>query len=144
MTTKPNHFNPNIVGLSILSAIGMLSLGALAFESKQSAPQYEVRIAPVDTGVQSLHLTSDTSGVASIKLDEFLIYVSFDFEAHPDSYGVPGSEFTNVEVVELGEIKIFDANGNPYNDFTDYQDHREINSMIAGYIMKHRLVEVQS
>ncbi len=29
----------------------------------------------------------------------------------PDDYGVPGSEFTNIEVVELGEIKVFDANG---------------------------------
>lgn len=142
MTTKSYRFNPNMVGLSILSAIGMLSLGALAFESKQSVPHYEVRVAPAETGVQSLQLTSDTSGVAVIKLDEYHIHVSFDFEAHPDSYGVPGSDFTAIDITNLAIDKITDVDGKPYSDFTDYNDHRNINLLLAGFIEKNKLVEV--
>lgn len=142
MNTKSYRFNPNMVGLSILSAIGMLSLGALAFESKQSALHYEVRIAPVETGVQSLQLTSDTSGVAVIKLDEYRIHVSFDFEAHPDSYGVPNSDFTAIDITNLAIDKITDVDGMSYSDFTDYNDHRNINLLLAGFIEKNKLVEV--
>lgn len=142
MTTKPNHFNPNLVGLSILSVLGALSVGTLAFESKQSVPHYEVHVAPAETGVQSLQLTSDTSGVAVIKLDEYRIHVGFDFEAHNDSYGVPGSDFTAVEITNLAIDKIYDANGNDYNDFTDHNDHRNINLLLAGFIEKNKLVEV--
>ncbi|WP_435722163.1 hypothetical protein [Acinetobacter baumannii] len=36
-----------------------------------------------------------------LKLDSFRLNVSFDFEAHPDSYGVPGSEFTAVDITQL-------------------------------------------
>lgn len=142
MTTKPYHFNPNLVGLSILSAIGMLSIGALAFESKQSVPHYELRVAPAETGVQSLQLTSETSGVAVIKLDEFRIQVSFDFEAHPDSYGVAASDFTTVEITNLAIDKITDVDGKSYSDFTDYNDHRNINLLLSGFIEKNKLVEV--
>jgi len=142
MTTKPYHVNPNLVGLSILSVLGAISVGTLAFESKQPTPQYEVRVAPVDAGVQSLHLTSDTSGVAAIKLDEFLIYVSFDFEAHPDSYGVPGSDITAIDITNLAIDKITDVDGKSYSDFTDYNDHRNINLLLAGFIEKNKLVEV--
>lgn len=81
------------------------------------------------------------SGVAVIKLDEFRIQVSFDFEAHPDSYGVPGSDFTAVEITNLAVDQITDANGNPYNDFTDYNDHRNINLLLSGFIEKNKLVE---
>ena len=142
MTTKPYHFNPNLVGLSILSAIGMLSIGALAFESKQSVPHCEVRVAPAETGVQTLQLTSDNSGVAVIKLDEFRIQVSFDFEAHPDSYGVAASDFTTVEITNLAIDKITDVDGKSYSDFTDYNDHRNINLLLSGFIEKNKLVEV--
>ena len=96
-------------------------------------------------GIVSLKMHDQSRGEAILNLDGFRLNISsFEVQAYPDSYGVPGSEFTAVEVMELGEINVFDANGNPYKDFTDHQDHREINSMIAGYIMKHRLVEVQS
>lgn len=108
------------------------------------------QVAPVQNiqseyGIVSLKMHDQSRGEAILNLDGFRLNISsFEVQAYPDSYGVPGSEFTAVEVMELGEINVFDANGNPYNDFTDHQDHREINSMIAGYIMKHRLVEVRS
>lgn len=125
-----------------------LTVSALAFAhladfgTDQVAPTQNIQS---EYGIVSLKMLDDMRGEAVVNLDGFRLEItSFEVEAHPDDYGVPGSEFTNIEVVELGEIKVFDANGNPYNDFTDHQDHREINSMIAGYIMKHRLVEVQS
>lgn len=125
-----------------------LTVSALAFAhladfgTDQVAPTQNIQS---EYGIVSLQMLDDMRGEAVVNLDGFRLEItSFEVEAYPDDYGVPGSEFTNIEVVELGEIKIFDANGNPYKDFTDYQDHREINSMIAGYIMKHRLVEVQS
>lgn len=142
MTTKSYRFNSNALGLSILGAFSILSIGALAFESKQSVPHYEVRVAPSETGVQSLQLTSDNSGVAVIKLDEFRIQVSFDFEAHPDSYGVPDSDFTAIDITSLEVVQITDTDGQKYSDFTDHNDHRNINLLLAAYIEKHNLVEV--
>ena len=140
LITKP--FKPAKVFL----ASSALTLAALALIAKPEATEYKPSFShaqPSEYGVQTLKLDGLT-GVAVVKLDGFRVQVSFDFEAHNDSYGVPGSDFTAVEITNLAVDKITDANGNPYNDFTDYQDHREINAMIAGHIMKHRLVEVQS
>ncbi len=125
-----------------------LTVSALAFAhladfgTDQVAPAQNMQS---EYGIVSLKMHDQSRGEAILNMDGFRLNISsFEVQAYPDSYGVPGSEFTAVEVMELGEINVFDANGNPYNDFTDHQDHREINSMIAGYIMKHRLVEVQS
>ena len=142
MNTKPSRFNPNILGVSILSVIGALSIGTITTKANQTLEQHIAQFQPAETGVQSLQLTSDTSGIAVIKYDGFRIQVSFDFEAHPDSYGVPGSDFTAVEIVNLAVDQINDANGNPYNDFTDYNDHRNINLLLTGFIEKNKLVEV--
>ncbi|WP_312586574.1 hypothetical protein [Acinetobacter sp.] len=144
MNTKLNPYNSFKV--TLVAATLTVSALALAFHTN---PKVEQPVSAQNThseyGIVSLKMLNDMRGEAVVNLDGFRLEItSFEVEAHLDDYGVPGSEFTNVEVVELGEIKVFDANGNPYNDFTDYQDHREINSMIAGYIMKHRLVEVQS
>jgi hypothetical protein len=125
-----------------------LTVSALAFAhladfgTDQVAPAQNIQS---EYGIVSLKMLDDVHGEAVLNLDGFRLNISsFEVQAYPDSYGVPGSEFTAVEVTELGEINVFDANGNPYKDFTDHQDHREINSMITSYIMKHRLVEVQS
>lgn len=142
MTTKSYRFNSNVLGLSIFGAFGVLSIGALAFESKQSVPHYEVRVSPAETGVQSLKLYSNTAGIAVIKLDEFRIHVDFAFEAHPDSYGVAGSDFTAVEITNLEIVKITDVDGKSYSDFTDYNDHRNINLLLSAFIEKNKLVEV--
>lgn len=75
-------------------------------------------------------ITGKHSGVAVIKLDSFRLNVSFDFEAHPDSYGVPGSEFTTVDITQLTVNEITDINGKSYNDFTEFEDIRNINSLL--------------
>lgn len=92
-------------------------------------------------GVMTLKLTSDITGEAVINLDGFRVPVKFVFDTHPDSYGVPGSEFTAVEIINLEIGQITDANGNNYKDFTIYDDHRNINAQLAAYIEKHKLAE---
>ncbi|VCX11408.1 hypothetical protein BANRA_00014 [Acinetobacter baumannii] len=79
-------------------------------------------------------ITGKDSGVAVIKLDSFRLNVSFDFEAYPDSYGVPGSEFTAVDITQLTVNEITDING---NDFTEFEDIRNINGLLKGFIERN-------
>ncbi|NGP41588.1 hypothetical protein G4V72_07620 [Acinetobacter sp. GC2] len=144
MNTKLTPHNSFKVTLFTAAfTVSALAFAHLAdFGTDQVAPVQNIQS---EYGIVSLKMHDQSRGEAILNLDGFRLNISsFEVQAYPDSYGVPGSEFTAVEVMELGEINVFDANGNPYNDFTDHQDHREINSMIAGYIMKHRLVEVRS
>ncbi len=136
----------NSFKVTLFTAALTVSALAVAFHTDlnvgQPAPAQNIQS---EYGIISLKMHDQSRGEAILNLDGFRLNISsFEVQAYPDSYGVPGSEFTAVEVTELGEINVFDANGNPYKDFTDHQDHREINSMITSYIMKHRLVEVQS
>ncbi|RFC81356.1 hypothetical protein C9E89_022330, partial [Acinetobacter sichuanensis] len=63
------------------------------------------------------------------------------YEAHKDENGAANYGFTAVEIKELGQIKVFDEKGNPYRDFTDQLDHRNINNLLIGFIERNRLVE---
>ncbi|ATO20648.1 hypothetical protein BS636_13670 [Acinetobacter sp. LoGeW2-3] len=140
MNVKPNPFN----SAKVFLASSALTLAALALIAKPEATEYKPSYGnsqPSDYGVQTLQVNGET-GVAVVKLDGFRVQVSFDFEAHPDSYGVPGSDFTAVEITNLAVDKITDANGNPYNDFTDHNDHRNINLLLSTFIEKNNLVEV--
>ena len=84
-------------------------------------------------------MTGENNGEAIIRLDGFRVTARFEVEAFEDSYGVPGSEFTAVDVTSLDEVTVSDALGNPYNDFTNHIDHQNFNALIKGYIEKHRL-----
>ncbi|WP_151748999.1 hypothetical protein [Acinetobacter oleivorans] len=103
--------------------------------------QFTPQTQPSSYGVQTAKITGKTSGNAVIKLDGFRVNVSFDFETHPDSYGVQGSEFTAVDVTQLTINEITDINGKSYSDFTDYNDHRNINALLKGFIERNKLVE---
>ncbi len=72
-----------------------------AFQAKEAPSLFTPKTQPSTYGVLTAKITGKHSGVAVIKLDSFRLNVSFDFEAHPDSYGVPGSEFTAVEITQL-------------------------------------------
>lgn len=139
MNAKPKSFNAFTAAVLTAS----VSIGALAYNFKpfQPAPSSDFNVQVVDFGVQSLKLTSETTGVAVIKIDEYRLYVNFDFEAHPDSYGVPGSDFTAVDIINLEIEKVLDKNGNAFQDFTDDNDIRNINLLIASFIEKNNLVE---
>lgn len=95
-------------------------------------------------GVMSLQLTSDITGEAVINIDGFNVPVKFVFDKHKDSYGVPGSEFTAIEITNLEIGQITDSNGNNYKDFTIFDDHRNINAQLAAYIEKNKMIEVNS
>ena len=140
MNAKNHPFNTSY---KVLAISAVVTLGALSFltpSESETQPTFS-HAQPSEYGVQSLKLTSQTSGISIINLDGFRIKVSFDFEAHPDSYGVPGSDFTTVEITNLAIDKITDVDGKSYSDFTDYNDHRNINLLLSGFIEKNKLVE---
>ncbi|AMW78619.1 hypothetical protein AMD27_06790 [Acinetobacter sp. TGL-Y2] len=141
MNTKLNPIN----SFTVAAFAASVSIGVLAFtyepNSYQSTPNPASQSTDSEYALQALTMSSNTQGQATINLDGFKVQVAFELEPFPDSYGVPGSEFTAVEVVDLHNVNVFDANGNPYKDFTDHIDHRYINLLIKGYIEKHQLVE---
>ncbi|WP_333668479.1 hypothetical protein [Acinetobacter guillouiae] len=153
MNTKPHSINTTLTHrvqplsrFKIALVTGLLTVGAIALAYDQTATQYEppVAIPNVTTttyNIDALKLTSDTSGIAVIKLDSFLLNVSFDFDTRQDNDGVPGTEFTAVDITNLAIDEITDVNGKDWNDFTDYNDHTNINQMIVSYIERNKLVE---
>ncbi len=112
-----------------------------AFQTKEAPTLFTPKTQPSTYGVLTAKITGKHSGVAVIKLDSFRLNVSFDFEAHPDSYGVPGSEFTAVDITQLTVNEITDVNGKSYNDFTEFEDIRNINDLLKGFIERNKLVE---
>ncbi|UOH19864.1 hypothetical protein [Acinetobacter sp. NyZ410] len=153
MNTKPNSINPIVTHrvqpmgfLKVAAISGLVIVGVIGLTYDQKDTEYKPPVAipnisPSTYNIDALKLTSETSGKAVVKIDSFLLKVSFDFESHQDSYGVPGSEFTAVDITNLAIEKITDANGKDWNDFTDYNDHRNINQVIVNYIERNRMVE---
>lgn len=153
MNTKPHSINPSLTHsvqllnrFKIAIVTGLLTVGAIALAHDQTATPYKTPVAipnvtPSTYNIDTLKLTSDTSGIAAIKLDSFLAKVSFDFDTRADNDGVPGTEFTAVDITNLAIDEITDVNGKDWNDFTDYNDHRNINQMIVSYIERNKLVE---
>ncbi|WP_224963706.1 hypothetical protein [Acinetobacter guillouiae] len=153
MNTNPNSINPAITHrvqpsrfIKVAAISGLFTVGVIGPTYDQKATEYKPAVAvpntaPSSYSIQALKVTSNSSGLAVVKLDSFLLKVSFDFVSHQDNYGVPGSEFTAIDITNLAIDEIQDINGKEYNDFTDYNDHRNINQIIIGYIERNRLVE---
>lgn len=141
MNTKLNPIN----SFTVAAFAASVSIGVLALTYEPNSYQSHASPASQSTdseyALQALTMSSNTQGEATINLDGFKVQVAFEVEPFRHSYGVPGSEFTAVEVIDLHNLNIFDANGNPYKDFTDHIDHRYINLLIKGHIEKHKLVE---
>lgn len=142
MNTKFNLFNFTTVTLVTACAIG----GGLALASKPEStffqPNSLLTAAPSEYSISNVKLTSNSTGEALIKIDGFQVQVGFDFDAHPDSYGVIGSDFVSIEVLNLAIDKVTDANGREFNDFTNSDDHRNINQLIVAFVEKYQLVEI--
>ncbi|HCQ9757723.1 TPA: hypothetical protein OMQ82_003869, partial [Acinetobacter baumannii] len=83
----------------------------------------------------------ENSGEAVIRIDGFKLNVSFDFDGVADSYGVAGSDFTAAEITNLAIESVTDLSGKPFNDFTNRDDHRNINTLLVGYIDRNRWIE---
>lgn len=145
MNVKVNSFNSFAFVSMAALAISGGSLVACqlqpAFQTKEAPTLFTPKTQPSTYGVLTAKITGKHSGVAVIKLDSFRLNVSFDFEAHPDSYGVPGSEFTAVDITQLTVNEITDINGKSYNDFTEFEDIRNINDLLKGFIERNKLVE---
>jgi hypothetical protein len=146
MNVKAIPFNSFAIGSMAALAISGGSLVACQLQPTSQVEEtpslFTPQTQPSYYGVQTAEITGKTSGIAVIKLDGFRVNVSFDFETHPDSYGVQGSEFTAVDVTQLTINEITDINGKSYSDFTDYNDHRNINALLKGFIERNKLVEV--
>lgn len=151
MNVKTESINPSITALvlrrpfSAVVLVGALSITALsAVISNNRQPEaapLTSEYVPSTYEVKSLQLTSEKTGKAIINLDDFLVTVSFNYEAHEDNYGVPGSEFTTVDITQLSVDHIVTSDGTEFTDFTSHNDHFNINQMIVSYIEKNRLVE---
>lgn len=141
MNTKSNLFNYTTV--TLLTACTIATGMTLACHPATSpvVPSHYTT-APSVYGVQNIKLTSRDTGIATIQLDDFILKANFQFETQPDSYGVVGSDFTAVNIINLYDIEISDLKGNKYRDFTNYEDHRNINNLIATYVENNKLTEV--
>ncbi len=153
MNIKPNSINPTVTHhvqpfgfIKVAALAGLFTTGVIAFAYNPDATEYKPPVAipavtPSVYEVQTLKLDSDHSGTAVIKLDDYILKVGFDFDKYPADYGVRGSEYTEVEVSNLAINNVKSIYGAEFNDFTVDSDHRAINQLIAGYIMRNRLVE---
>ncbi|WP_407323613.1 hypothetical protein [Acinetobacter pittii] len=132
-----------VIGVSAVMAT--VTLSNCGFQTAESSTNTNNVFVPNTTpsvySVKTAQITGKDSGIASVNLDGFTLDFDFKYSVHKDDYGVPGSDFIAVDITELGEISVKDANGNPYKDFTDYIDHRNINALLIGFIEKNRLVE---
>ncbi|MAK30425.1 MAG: hypothetical protein CL490_07985 [Acinetobacter sp.] len=140
MNTKSNRFNYSAV--TLLTACTIVAGMTLACHPAASpvVPSHYTT-APSVYGVKDIKLTSKDTGIATIRLDDFILKANFQFETHPDSYGVVGSDFTAVNIINLYDIEISDLKGNKYRDFTNYEDHLNINNLIATYVENNKLTE---
>ncbi len=152
MNAKLNPINPAVTHsvqpkrfFQVFALSALITTGVAAFIHEPKATEYKPPLAseyiPSTYAVQTVEITSMSTGYAVIQLDDFTVKFPFSYEAHKDSNGVPGYDFTAVEIKELGEIKVFDEKGNPYRDFTDQIDHRNFNNVLVGFIEKNHLVE---
>ncbi len=139
-----NHNTPSIQLRLKHVALGSALLfglsGAYAIVTEKEEPRATFPITqPSNYGIAAITLDSKHSGKAVIKLDGFLVYTSFDFAAHNDDLGVPGSSREVVEITNLAIDRITSLSGHEYNDFTVSEDHRNIIALIEIYIEKKHL-----
>jgi hypothetical protein len=129
---------------AVTALTASVTIGALAYSYQPDfgfSTQVSKQIAPTQTAVAAMHFNSDHSGTAVIRLDGFTLDVSFDFERINDSYGVPGSEFTNADITNLSVDKVMDTSGYPITDFTDFNDHLTINAMLVAHMLQNKMLE---
>lgn len=136
-------FTPfNSFAVSVFTA--SIAIGALAYAYQPDfggMPSSNDQIAPAYNAVAAMQFNTANSGTAVVRLDGFTLDVSFDFERIDDSYGVPGSEFTNAEITNLSVDKVMDTSGYPIRDFTDFNDHLSINQMLVAHMLQYKLLE---
>ncbi|MEN3979048.1 hypothetical protein [Acinetobacter sp. CWB-B33] len=137
MTKTLNPFN----SFAVTAVAASLTIGAIAFAYSPEQAMPQAHITPIYEAVAAMQFNTANSGTAVVRLDGFTLDVSFDFERIDDSYGVPGSEFTNAEITNLSVDKVMDTSGYPIRDFTDFNDHLSINQMLVAHMLQYKLLE---
>lgn len=92
--------------------------------------------------VVKLSITSKNTGTGSVNLDGYLVPVDFKFDTQ-EYLDESGSSHLSVEITRLDIGQIIASNGNKPSDFTNYQDHRNINEALKNFIEVNKLVEVR-
>ncbi|AXY60220.1 hypothetical protein [Acinetobacter sp. WCHAc010052] len=132
----------NFIAVATTAAIFTAGAIAFAYPPEYSRPAAVVPdVQPAVTTIAAMHLATDTTGTAVVRLDGFTLDVSFDFERIDDSFGVPGSEFTNAEITNLAIDNVTDESGYKIPDFTDFNDHRAINQLLVAHMLQFKLLE---
>lgn len=151
MNAKTHSINPGLTALMLrrpLSAFVLavtLPITGLFIYSGKANQQVTLpaisAYTPSVYGVESLELTSPTTGKAAIKLDDLTVNVSFVLGSESSDYGVHGSEYNEVYVKQLFIGPIVNESGTELTDFTTANDHFNINQLIIRHMYKNKLVE---
>ena len=138
----------NVMFISAVIALIVIVGITIAFSQPVSSKADETTFIP-DTrpsslGVIYISITSKDTGIGTVNLDGYLVPVEFKFEAKLRDYGVTESQYPDVTITRLGIGKIKNSvTGEFVDDFTIYQDHKQINEAIKNFIESNKLVEVR-
>lgn len=135
------HKVTGITAIAVLVALGSCEYRT-ANSSVPSNYNYESeQVVASEYQLLAATKTGENSGEAVVRIDGFKLKVGFDFQGVKDSYGVTGSDFTAAEITNLAIESVTDLRGKPFNDFTNRDDHRNINTLLVGYIDRNKWVE---
>lgn len=137
----------NVMFISAVIALIVIVGITIAFSQPVSSKADETFIPDTRTsslGVIYISITSKDTGIGTVNLDGYLVPVEFKFEAKLRDYGVTESQYPDVTITRLGIGKIKNSvTGEFVDDFTIYQDHKQINEAIKNFIESNKLVEVR-
>ncbi|HAV3448833.1 hypothetical protein GNY86_18620 [Acinetobacter baumannii] len=140
-TFSNKHKVTGVTAIAVLVALGSCEYRT-ANSSVPSNYSYESeQVVASEYELLAVKKTGEKSGEGVIRIDGFKLNVSFDFDGVADSYGVAGSDFTAAEITNLAIESVTDLSGKPFNDFTNRDDHRNINTLLVGYIDRNRWIE---
>ena len=131
-----------IIAFLVLCMISLAGLNSGGYQPEKK--QVAINTHASNNGIVQLSITSKNTGTGTINLGGYHVPVDFKFEAQLRDYGLTDSQDTYVTItrLDIGKIKNT-ANGEFVDDFTNDQDHRQINEAIKNFIEVHQLVEVR-
>ncbi|MCU4328696.1 hypothetical protein KTG55_02660 [Acinetobacter pittii] len=144
MNAKAIPHKHKVTGITAIAVL--VALGSCEYRSANSSVpsnyNYESeQVVASEYQLLAATKTGENSGEAVVRIDGFKLKVGFDFKGVKDSYGVAGSDFTAAEITNLAIESVTDLRGKPFNDFTNRDDHRNINTLLVGYIDRNRWIE---
>ncbi|KAB0455581.1 hypothetical protein OHW21_07220 [Acinetobacter baumannii] len=144
MNVKTFSNKYKVTGVTAIAVL--ITLGSCEYRTANSSVpsnySYESeQVVASEYELLAVKKTGEKSGEAVIRIDGFKLNVSFDFDGVADSYGVAGSDFTAAEITNLAIESVTDLSGKPWNDFTNHDDHKNINILLAGYIDRNHWIE---